>query len=302
MSDTKKTAPAENYADLGDFSISSRGMAKDIIKRFMRNKTAIVGLFIIVVLTVCALFPAQISDPDYVTLHLDNAFAAPSSEHLLGTDELGRDMFTRIVWGCRTSLTIGLTAVAAACVIGVGIGCVAGFYSGVVDNVLMRIIDIFMAVPNLLLGISVVAALGSSMSNLIIAIGLGSIPAFARVARSAVITVRNQEYIEAARAMGAGDIRLMIKYVLPNSLAPIIVQVSMGLATAILNISGLSFIGLGVPAPTPEWGSMLSTGRSYIRDYYHVITFPGIAIMLTVFAFNLFGDGLRDALDPRLKQ
>ena len=302
MSDTKKTAPAENYADLGDFSISSRGMAKDIIKRFMRNKTAVVGLFIIVVLTVCALFPAQISDPDYVTLHLAHAFAAPSSEHLLGTDELGRDMFTRIVWGCRTSLTIGLTAVAAACVIGVGIGCVAGFYSGVVDNVLMRIIDIFMAVPNLLLGISVVAALGSSMSNLIIAIGLGSIPAFARVARSAVITVRNQEYIEAARATGAGDIWLMIKYVLPNSLAPIIVQVSMGLATAILNISGLSFIGLGVPAPTPEWGSMLSTGRSYIRDYYHVITFPGIAIMLTVFAFNLFGDGLRDALDPRLKQ
>ena len=302
MSDTKKTAPAENYADLGDFSISSRGMAKDIIKRFMRNKTAVVGLFIIVVLTVCALFPAQISDPDYVTLHLDNAVAAPSSEHLLGTDELGRDMFTRIVWGCRPSLTIGLTAVAAACVIGVGIGCVAGFYSGVVDNVLMRIIDIFMAVPNLLLGISVVAALGSSMSNLIIAIGLGSIPAFARVARSAVITERNEEYIEAARATGAGDIWLMIKYVLPNSLAPIIVQVSMGLATAILNISGLSFIGLGVPAPTPEWGSMLSTGRSYIRDYYHVITFPGIAIMLTVFAFNLFGDGLRDALDPRLKQ
>lgn len=139
MSDTKKTAPAENYADLGDFSISSRGMAKDIIKRFMRNKTAVVGLFIIVVLTVCALFPAQISDPDYVTLHLDNAFAAPSSEHLLGTDELGRDMFTRIVWGCRTSLTIGLTAVAAACVIGVGIGCVAGFYSGVVDLSLIHI-------------------------------------------------------------------------------------------------------------------------------------------------------------------
>ena len=301
MSDEKKKV-GNSTDDLGNFSISSRGMAKDIIKRFMRNKTAVVGLVIIVVLAICALFPGQISDPDYETLHLDNAFAAPSSEHILGTDELGRDMFTRIIWGCRTSLTIGLTAVAAACVIGVTIGCVAGFYSGVVDNILMRLIDIFMAIPNLLLGISVVAALGSSMSNLIIAIGLGSISAFARVARSAVITVRNQEYIEAARATGAGDIRLMLKYVLPNSLAPIIVQVSMGLATAILNISGLSFIGLGVPAPTPEWGSMLSTGRSYIRDYWHVITFPGIAIMLTVFAFNLFGDGLRDALDPRLKQ
>ena len=302
MSDVKNKAAMKNTDDLGDFSISSRGMTKDIIKRFLRNKTAVVGLVIIVVLAVCALFPAQISDPDYQTLHLDNAFALPSAEHILGTDELGRDMFTRIIWGCRTSLTIGLTSVAGACIVGVTIGCVAGFYSGVVDTVLLRLTDILMAVPNLLLGISVVAALGSSISNLIIAIGLGSISAFARVARSAVITVRGQEYIEAARATGAGDIRLMVKYVLPKALAPIIVQVSMGLATAILNISGLSFIGLGVPAPTPEWGSMLSTGRSYMRDYWHVITFPGIAIMLTVFAFNLFGDGLRDALDPRLKQ
>jgi len=233
---------------------------------------------------------------------LVNAFQTPSSEHLLGTDELGRDMFTRIVWGCRTSLTIGLSSIAFSCVFGVIIGCVAGYYGSTVDNVLMRIVDIFMAVPNLLLGISIVAALGNSIPNLILAIGLGSTPTFARVTRSAVITVKEQEYIEAARATGANDYRIMAKYILPNALAPIIVQVSMGVATAILSVSGLSFIGLGVPAPTPEWGSMLSAGRGFIRDYYHVITYPGLAIMLTVFAFNLFGDGLRDALDPRLKQ
>ena len=302
MSDTNKKAAAVATDDLGDFSISNRGMAKEIIRRFLRNKAAVVGFGIIVVLAICALFPAQISDPDYTTLHLDQQFATPSAEHLLGADELGRDMFTRIVWGCRTSLSIALSAIGMACVIGVTVGCIAGFYGGVVDNVLMRLIDVLMAVPNLLLGISVVAALGSSVSNLIIAIGLGNIATFARVTRSAVITVRDQEFIEAARATGASDLRLLWKYVLPNSLAPIIVQVSLTLAGSILNISGLSFIGLGVPAPTPEWGSMLSSGRSYIRDYPHIITFTGIAIMLTVFAFNLFGDGLRDALDPRLKQ
>ena len=288
--------------DLGDFSISSKGQVRDMARRFVRNKAAVFGLVIIVVLVICAVFPAQISDPDYTTIHLQDKFLSPSSEHILGTDELGRDMFTRIVWGCRTSLTIGASAVVLAAVIGVSVGCIAGFYSGVIDNVLMRIVDIFMAVPNMLLGISIVAALGNSLMNLVIAIGVGLTPTFARVIRSAVITIRDQEYIEAARATGASDLRLMYKYILPNSLAPIIVQVSMGIATAILSVSGLSFIGLGVPAPTPEWGSMLSTGRSFIRDYWHVITFPGLAIMLAVFAFNLFGDGLRDALDPRLKQ
>lgn len=285
-----------------EFSISSRGQMKEIITRFGRNRAAVFGLVIIVLLAICAIFPAQISGPDYTSINLSQKFLSPSSEHILGTDELGRDMFTRIVWGCRISLAIGVLAILFSTVIGVSIGCVAGFYSGVTDNVLMRLMDILMAVPNLLLGISIVAALGNSIMNLVFAIGLGAMPAFARVTRSSVITIRDQEYIEAARATGASDLRLMYKYILPNAMAPIIVQISMGIATAILSVSGLSFIGLGVPAPTPEWGSMLSTGRSFIRDYWHVITFPGLAIMLTVFAFNLFGDGLRDALDPRLKQ
>lgn len=285
-----------------DFSISSRGQFKETLKRFARNKAAVFGLIVIIILTICALFPAQISGPDYTTLHLDRKFLPPSKDFILGTDELGRDMFTRIVWGARTSLTIGLSAISIATLIGVTIGCISGYYGGIIDNILMRAIDILMAVPNLLLGISVVAALGSSMYTIIIAIGIGNIAPFARVSRSAVITVRDQEYIEAAKATGAEDFRIILKYVLPNAMAPIIVQISMGIATSILSISGLSFIGLGVPAPTPEWGSMLSTGRSFIRDYWYVITFPGLAIMLTVFAFNLFGDGLRDALDPRLKQ
>jgi peptide/nickel transport system permease protein len=281
--------------------LESRGQSRDIIRRFLKNKAAAVGLVIIIVLAVCAIFPGYIAPYNYAAQQLSNKYAFPSASHLMGTDEFGRDVFSRLVWGCRTSLLIGLSSIVIACVIGVLVGCVAGFYGDVIDNILMRMIDILLAVPNTLLGISIVAALGNSVPNLILAIGLGAMPTFARVTRSAVITVREQEYIEAARATGASDARIMIKYILPNSMAPIIVQISMGIARAILTVSGLSFIGLGVPPPTPEWGSMLSSGRNYIRDYWYIITFPGFAIMFTVFAFNLFGDGLRDALDPRLK-
>lgn len=272
-----------------------------IMRRFSRNQTAVFGLIIIIILLVFALFPAQLSSPDYITQNLQNRYAGPSAESWLGTDEVGRDLYTRIVWGCRTSLSIGLSAVTIAGVIGVTIGTVAGYFSGVVDNVLMRIVDILMAIPNMLLGISIVAALGNSITVLIFAIALGQISAFARITRSSVITVRDTEYVEAARATGASDSRIMLRYILPNAMAPIIVQITTSLANSILNISGLSFVGLGVPAPTPEWGSMLSNARSIMRDYPLQILFPGVAIMLTVFAFNLFGDGLRDALDPRLK-
>lgn len=278
-----------------------KSQLRDIVRRFMKNRTAVFGLVVICVLLIFAIFPGQLSDPDYITQNLSNRYAPPSSEHLLGTDELGRDMFTRIVWGCRTSLAIGLASVTIACTVGMILGTLAGYFGGVVDNVLMRVVDILMAVPNLLLGISIVAALGNSLSVLIFAIALGNIASFSRVTRSSVITVRDSEYVEAARATGASNSRIMMKYVLPNALAPIIVQVTTSLAGSILNISGLSFVGLGVPAPTPEWGSMLSNARTIMRDHPLQIVFPGIAIMLTVFAFNLFGDGLRDALDPRLK-
>jgi peptide/nickel transport system permease protein len=213
--------------DVSDFTISRRGQTKEIIRRFLRNKAAVIGFIIIVILTFCALFPGFVSSDDFTTLNIPNRFQAPSAEHILGTDELGRDMLTRIVWASRTSLSIGTLSVLLATVLGVSIGSISGFYSGIIDNIFMRIVDIIMAIPNLLLGISVVAALGSTQMNLVLAIGLGLFPTFARVTRSAVIVVRDQEFIEAARATGANDFRLIWKYVLPNSLAPIIVQVSM---------------------------------------------------------------------------
>ena len=274
---------------------------KEIVERFLKNNAAVLGLLIIIVLAIMAIFPGLITSPDYISQDLNKQFQPPSKEHFLGTDEVGRDMLTRIVWGARTSLSIGIVSVLIACVVGVFIGLIAGYYGGKIDNVLMRLMDVLLAIPNLLLGISMVAALGRSTSNLTMAIALGTIAPFARVARSSVMTVKDQEYIESAKSTGAGDIRVMSKYVFPNALSPIIVQISMSIANAILTISGLSFIGLGVAPPTPEWGSMLSVGRGYIRDYWWVVTFPGVAIMLTVFAFNLLGDGLRDALDPRLR-
>ena len=293
-----------NSAQLHDenYEYKKRTQFQEICRRFFRNKQAVIGLIMLLILIFCAVFAPQLSHYSPIKQDLLHRLQPPSMAHYFGTDELGRDIFTRIVWGCRTSLVIGLSAVAIGCVFGTTIGCIAGFYGGWVDNVLMRCVDVLMAVPNLMLGISIVAALGNSIFNLILAIGLGQMAGFARVTRSSVITVRAEQYIEAARSTGASNLRIIWKYVLPNSLAPIIVQVSMGIASAILTTSGLSFIGLGVPAPTPEWGGMLSNSRQFIRDHWNLVTFPGVAIMITVFAFNLFGDGLRDALDPRLKQ
>lgn len=292
----------EQIENQESITIGGSGQFYEIFQRFLRNKTAVVGLVIIVILVICALFPSQLTSPDYAEQDLSNTFQRPSRSNPLGTDEFGRDLLTRIVWGARTSMTIGVAAVLIACLLGVFIGIIAGYYSGMIDNILMRFIDVILAIPNTLLGISIVAALGNSIPVLTLAIGLGAMPPFARVTRSTVLTVRGREYIEAARATGASDARIMLKYILPNSLSPIIVQFSMGVAQAILTISGLSFIGLGVPAPTPEWGSMLSSARNYIRDHWHLVTFPGLAIMITVFAFNSLGDGIRDALDPKLKQ
>lgn len=251
MEKTNQTAPAVRT--------KRKSQLRGIIRRFMKNQTAVFGLAVILILMIFALFPAQLSHADYTAQDLANRYAGPSAAHFLGTDELGRDMYTRIVWGCRTSLNIGLVSVGIACVIGVTLGTLAGYFGGILDNVLMRIVDILMAVPNLLLGISIVAALGNSISVLIFAIALGNIAAFSRVTRSAVITVRDTEYVEAARATGASDGRIMWKYVLPNSLAPIIVQVTTSLAGSILNISGLSFVGLGVPAPTRNGGPCCPT-------------------------------------------
>jgi len=284
-----------------ELSLRRRSQALDIVRRFLRNRAAVAGFFIIFVLTLIALFPRQIAPFDYNKQDLAMRYLSPSAEHPFGTDEFGRDILSRVIYGCRTSLEIGVASVAISCVIGVALGCISGYYSSLTDNIIMRLVDVLLAIPNLMLAISIVAAFGISRLNLVLAIGIGSMGAFARIVRASVLSIREQEFIEVARAIGASDARIIFRHILPNCLAPIIVQVSMSIGAAILSAAGLSFIGLGVPPPTPEWGAMLSSGRAYMRDYWFVVTFPGVAIMLTVFAFNLFGDGLRDALDPKLK-
>ena len=232
---------------------------------------------------------------------LIQTYLAPSWEHWLGTDGAGMDILTRLMYGGRISLIIGFVVVILETIIGVVLGGLAGYFGKWVDMVIMRIMDIFLAIPGTLLAICIVASLGNSIPNLVIAQAIASTPTFARVVRGAVLTVRGADYVEAARAIGAKDATIIFHDVLPNSLAPIIVQTTLQVASVILSIAGLSFLGLGIPAPTPEWGAMLSAARSYIRDYSYMWMFPGCAIMITILALNLLGDGLRDALDPRLR-
>ena len=281
-----------------------RGQWYETWRMLKRNKMAMIGLGILTVLILLALFADVIADYEEVAIKMNTSIRlqGPSKDHILGTDELGRDIFARIIHGARVSLQVGIIAVGIAIVVGGSLGAVAGFYGGILDNVIMRIMDIFLAVPSILLAISIVSALGSSMTNLMIAVGVSSIPSYARIVRASVLSIKDQEFIEAARAIGARDSRIIVKHILPNSLAPVIVQGTLGVAGAILSTAGLSFIGLGIEKPAPEWGAMLSGGRQHLRDAWHVTTFPGIAIMVTILSLNLLGDGLRDALDPRLKQ
>jgi len=277
------------------------GQLHDVWVRLKRNKASMVGLVIISLLVICAVFAGQIAPYGYDDQVLTRRLLAPSKEFILGTDNLGRDIFSRIIYGGRISLQVGVLAVAFAASIGVVLGAIAGFYGKKVDNVIMRIIDIVLAIPSTLLAISIAATLGSGMRNVMIAIGIGAIPSYARIVRASVLSLREQEFVEAARSIGASDFRIVFFHILPNCIAPIIVQATTGVASAILSTAALSFVGLGVQPPIPEWGSMLSSGRDYIRDYWWIVTFPGVAIMLTIFSINLFGDGLRDALDPKLK-
>ncbi len=283
-------------------AIKKQSQIKEIFKRFKKNRMAVFGLVVIILLILCALFPSAIAPYGYDDQNLSEQFIAPCLAHPFGTDNFGRDILSRVIYGCRVSLLIGLISVSISCVLGVMLGCIAGYYGNKVDNLVMRFIDIMLAIPQMLLAMSIVAALGIGTENLILAIAIGSVPGYARIVRGSILSVKGQEFIEAARSIGASDFRIITRHIVPNCLAPIIVQATMSIASAILSTASMSFIGLGIEPPTPEWGSMLSAGRAYLRDHWFVVTFPGIAIMLTVFAFNLFGDGLRDALDPKLKQ
>ncbi|GAQ18500.1 glutathione transport system permease protein GsiD [Oceanobacillus picturae] len=270
--------------------------------RIIKSKTALIGVIIIVLLVLTAILAPVIATHSPTAQDIVNRYQAPSSDHLLGTDELGRDIFSRIVYGTRISIQIGVIAVSISLAIGVLLGGIAGYYGRWIDQIVMRFIDIMMAFPSILMAIALVAVLGPSLQNAMIAVGIVGIPQFARIVRSAVLSIKENEYIEAAKSIGAKHGRILIQHVLPNCVAPIIVQATLGVGTAILDAAGLSFLGLGAQPPTPEWGAMLSDGRAAIQNAPWVVAFPGLAIFLVVLGFNLFGDGLRDALDPRLKQ
>ncbi len=283
--------------------VKKKSQLADVWTRLCRNKTALIGLAIVVILVLIGILSPVIFDYDTQVIKADysSTLQWPSAQHWFGTDELGRDIFIRTMYATFTSISIGVTTVAIALVFGLIFGSSAAYFGGKVDMIIMRIMDIFLAIPGTLLAICIVASLGNSIRNLVIAEAIATIPRFSRVVRGAVITVRDAEYVEAARAIGAKDASIIFHDVLPNSLAPIIVQTTLEVATIILSIAGLSFIGLGIPAPQPEWGAMLSSARAYIRDYSYMCMFPGLAIMITILALNLLGDGLRDALDPRLR-
>lgn len=285
-------------------SNKKRSQWGEVWRRLKRNKMAVLGLIILIILVLLAVFADVIANYDNVVIkqNLAHRLQGPSAAHWLGTDEFGRDIFARLVHGTRVSLQVGIVAVGISIVIGGILGAVAGYYGGKLDNTIMRIMDIFLAVPSILLAIAIVSALGPSIINLMLAISISSVPSYARIVRASVLSIRDQEFIEAAKAIGASNTRIIFRHIIPNSLAPVIVQATLGVASAILSTAGLSFIGLGIQPPAPEWGSMLSGGRQYLRYAWWVTTFPGVAIMITILSLNLLGDGLRDALDPRLKQ
>ena len=283
--------------------VKKQSQIAEVWKRLCRNKTALLGLVIVVLLALMALLSPVVFnyDTQVIKANYSNTLQWPSAAHPFGTDEMGRDILIRTMYASTTSLSIGVVTVVVALAVALVLGSAAGYFGGKVDMIIMRIMDVFLAIPGTLLAICIVASLGNSITNLIIAQAVSSIPSLSRVVRGAVMTVRDAEYVEAARAIGAKDATIIFRDVLPNSLAPIIVQTTLQVASVILSIAGLSFIGLGIPAPMPEWGAMLSASRAYIRDYSYMCLFPGLAIMVTILSLNLLGDGLRDALDPRLR-
>ncbi|MFP3090306.1 ABC transporter permease [Treponema sp. TIM-1] len=269
--------------------------------RLRRNRSAMIGLGIFLLLAILAVFAPYISPYEYAKLSLQERFQGPSFKHWFGTDEMGRDLFTRIIYGGRYSLAVGFIATLVGLFFGVAVGAIAGFFGGDTDNIIMRFLDIFQSIPILLLSIVIATALGTGFDKTIMALSIAQIPDYARQMRASILRVRDLEYVEAANAIGCSTFRQILRYVLPNSFAPLIVSATMGVAGTILMTASLSYLGLGIQPPTPEWGAMLSGAKIYLRRYPYLLIFPGLAIGATVLGLNMFGDGLRDALDPRLK-
>lgn len=293
--------PASEPASIDVRALKSRSAAQLFLREFLRNRGAVLGLVLFTVLILMVVFAPYVTrygpiDPDYAA-----RFAPPSAEHWFGTDRTGRDIYTRVIYGGRISLQVGLVAVAIGTVLGTVLGLISGYYGRWIDNAIMRFMDFVLAMPGILLAITIVFALGPSLVNVMIAVGVGSMPQYARVVRASVLSAKQLPYVEAARAAGARDPLIMVRHILPNVFAPILVLATLGLGSAVLSVAALSFLGLGAAPPTPEWGLLISDGRGVLRRAWWVATFPGFAIMVTVLAVNLMGDGLRDAMDPRLR-
>lgn len=272
----------------------------DFLRKFRKQKTAIAALVIILILVLIAIFsysivPYGINEADY-----SSVLQGPSAAHWFGTDEFGRDLFSRILCGTRISLTVGVCAVTVGAISGTVLGLIAGYYGGIAESVIMRFCDVLFAFPGIILAIAIIAILGSGMTNVVIAVAIFSMPTFCRLVRSTVLSVKESVYVQAERSLGATDSRILFKHILPAAFPNVIVQYTMSIGNSIMTASSLSFLGMGAQAPTPEWGLILSTGRNYIVNAVHMTFFPGLAIFITVLAFNLLGDGLRDALDPKL--
>lgn len=281
--------------------VKKQSTTGEIFKRLAKNKSAMLGLIIFIILVLASIFGPMISPWSITKIDILSAFQRPNAEHWFGTDDLGRDLFTRVLYGGRYSLSIGIIAIIFSLILGIIVGTVAGYFGGQVDNIIMRILDIIQSIPGIILTIAISAALGSGFDKTIMALGISRVPSFARVLRASIMSVRDKEFLEAAESIRASKMRIIRRYILPNSFAPLIVEATMGVAGTILAAASLSYIGLGIQPPMPEWGALLSGAKEYIRDYAYLLTFPGLFIALTVLCLNMLGDGLRDALDPKLK-
>lgn len=284
--------------------VKRRTRAQEIWHRLLQNKGAVIGMIFLTVLVLAAALSPVIFDyeTDVIGQNISERLMHPCKAHPFGTDEVGRDLFARVIYGARYSLAIGVGAVLLGLCVGLVTGSLAGFYGGIIDSILMRAIDIFYSIPNIMTAVVIVSVLGTSTFNLIIALAFSCASSFGRIVRAQVMTIRDLEYVESSYAMGLPTWKIILKHILPNCLSPIIVQVTLLIGSTIISASSLSFLGIGIPAPSPEWGALLSAGRSHIRDASYMCVIPGLAVMFTVLALNLLGDGLRDALDPKLKK
>ena len=296
---TSASIPAR--ADSADLRREARSLWTDVFHQLLRNKGALAGAAVFVLIVVMAIAAPLIAPYAPYKLSVEDSLLPPNAQHWMGTDQFGRDILTRVIYGSRTSVAMGFVAVAISVTTGSLLGLISGYYRGVIDMLVMRLVDVMLAFPGILLALVIIAILGPNLSSAMIAVGISGMPLFIRVVRGSVLSLRELEYLEAARVVGSRDTRILLRHVLPNVLAPVIVLATLGIPGAIISGAALSFLGLGVKPPTADWGAMLSEGRNFINAAWWLSTFPGLAIVVMVMAINLFGDGLRDALDPRLR-